>query len=64
MISGTRQGLEVFEKADKDWQSNIKKGAYIVKDSDGEPDIVFIATGSEVELGIKATGNNPRIRII
>ena len=66
VIAFTRQGLEVFDKEDKDWQINIKKGAYIVKDTKAEPEIVIIATGSEVELAVKAVEqlSNPDIRIV
>jgi transketolase len=32
----------------------VAKGAYIVSDSEGSPDIILIGTGSEVELCIKA----------
>jgi transketolase len=49
----TRQNLEVFIKADTQWQENIKKGAYIAKDSVGEPSLVIVATGSEVELALQ-----------
>ncbi len=62
----TRQGLEVLEKDDKDWENNIKKGAYIIKDSKAEPEIVIIATGSEVELAKRTVEkiNNPNIRVL
>ena len=32
----------------------IKKGAYIIADCEGQPDALFIATGSEVQLALKA----------
>ena len=32
----------------------ISKGGYILKDCDGTPDAILIATGSEVELAVKA----------
>jgi transketolase len=34
--------------------ANIRRGGYILKDSDGTPDAILIATGSEVELAVKA----------
>ena len=34
--------------------SAIRKGGYILKDSNGTPDAIVIATGSEVELAVKA----------
>jgi transketolase len=32
----------------------ISRGGYILSDSDGQPDAIIIATGSEVELALKA----------
>jgi transketolase len=32
----------------------IAQGGYILKDSDGAPDVILMATGSEVELAVKA----------
>ena len=34
--------------------ADIARGGYILKDSAGTPDLIFIATGSEVELAVKA----------
>jgi transketolase len=34
--------------------ANIKRGGYILKDSDGAPEVILIATGSEVELAVKS----------
>ncbi|OBU05995.1 transketolase [Morganella psychrotolerans] len=34
--------------------ADIEKGAYILKDCAGQPDIILIATGSEVELAVSA----------
>ena len=50
----TRQEIEVFKKDDTHWKETIKGGAYIVSNSVGETKIVIIATGSEVNLAIKA----------
>jgi transketolase len=61
----TRQGLEVFEKADPDWKHSAAKGAYIARDTDGDPDVVVVATGSEVTLALaaaeKVTGKKVRV---
>ena len=32
----------------------MAKGGYVLKDSDGEPDVILIGTGSEVQLAIEA----------
>lgn len=34
--------------------ADIEKGAYILKDCTGQPEVILIATGSEVELAVKA----------
>ena len=49
----TRQNLPVFEKADADWKKSMRRGAYVAKDSSGDPAIVFAATGSEVSLALE-----------
>ena len=47
----SRQALP-HQKRDNEQVSAIKKGGYILSDSKGTPDIIFIATGSEVGLAI------------
>jgi len=46
----------------------ISKGGYILKDSDGAPDAIIMATGSEVELAVKAadvlTAKGQKIRVV
>ncbi len=49
----TRQSLTVFAKEDSNWRENMPRGAYIVKDSKGRPEIVIVATGSEVNLALE-----------
>lgn len=61
----TRQGLETFEKADPDWQTNIQKGAYIAHECDGTPETVIVATGSEVSLAISAAkDSSKKVRVV
>jgi len=31
---------------------NIRKGAYVLLDCEGEPEVIVIATGSEVEMAM------------
>jgi len=46
---------------------DVAKGGYVLSDSEGTPELIFIATGSEVELvmqaatQIRATGKNVRV---
>jgi transketolase len=35
--------------------SGVDKGAYVLKDSDGAPDVVLIGTGSEVQYAVAAS---------
>lgn len=46
----------------------IRRGGYVVRDSDGTPDAIIIATGSEVELALKAaeelSGKGRKIRVV
>jgi transketolase len=48
--------------------SAISRGGYILKDSDGQPEAIIIATGSEVELAVKAaeelTAKGRKIRVV
>ena len=48
--------------------ANIAKGGYILKDSDGKPELILIATGSEVELAVKAaeqlTAEGKKVRVV
>ena len=46
----------------------IAKGGYVLRDSDGAPDAIIIATGSEVELAVKAAdalaAKGKKIRVV
>jgi len=66
VMAYTRQNLTVFVKSDPHWKENIKKGAYIVADSEGVPDVVLIATGSEVGLALEAARelNDLKVRVV
>jgi transketolase len=65
VLALSRQNLTVFPKADPDWKNTVRTGAYIVKQVEGEPDAVIIATGSEVELALKAAEKtDKKIRVV
>ena len=49
----TRQGLP-HQSRDKETLANISRGGYVLRDSGGQPDIILIATGSEVQLAMAA----------
>ena len=45
--------------------ANIEKGGYILVDTDGTPDVIVIATGSEVDLAVKAAAaSDKKIRVV
>ena len=45
--------------------ANIEKGGYILVDTDGTPDAIVIATGSEVDLAVKAaTASDKKVRVV
>ncbi|AIN19252.1 transketolase [Yersinia rochesterensis] len=48
--------------------ANISKGAYVLKDCAGFPELIFIATGSEVELAVAAadqlTAAGRKVRVV
>jgi transketolase len=46
----SRQKLPTLDQSVYGSAENVEKGAYILKDSDGTPDIILIASGSEVSL--------------
>lgn len=58
----TRQNIPVFERGDGEASgdvlasaANTAKGAYVLADAaSGEPDVIIIATGSEVQLALAA----------
>ncbi|WP_379964446.1 transketolase [Epilithonimonas sp. UC225_85] len=53
-IALTRQEIPIIDQKKYADAKNLEKGAYILSDSEGKPDIILIATGSEVHLILKA----------
>ena len=51
----TRQGLPVFDRTEMGEASGVAKGAYVLLDTERVyPDVILIATGSEVPLALEA----------
>ncbi|MBM4266989.1 MAG: transketolase [Deltaproteobacteria bacterium] len=50
----SRQALPTLDRANLGAASGVRKGAYVLSDPDGEPDVILIATGSEVSLCLQA----------
>ena len=64
----TRQGIPIIDQKKYGSARNLEKGAYILSDSEGTPDIILIATGSEVQLILEAQTelkkNNIQARVV
>jgi len=62
----SRQNLPVLAKADADWRKTARLGAYVARDCQGEPELVVVASGSEVHVAITAAGElaDRRIRVV
>ena len=52
----TRQGLPTSHRGEEGLAStvNVAKGAYILKDTEGTPDVLLMGSGSEVQLAVEA----------
>ncbi len=60
----SRQGL-AFQKRDDATIANIAKGGYILKDTDGTPEVIVMATGSEVDLAVQAAeASSKKVRVV
>jgi len=55
-IALTRQNVPTFPRGEDGFATTdgVAKGAYVLIDSDGEPDVILIGTGSEVQLAVAA----------
>jgi transketolase len=64
----SRQGLPILDRNNLAPASSLHRGAYILADTPGKPDIALLATGSEVDLalaaGRKLTGEGIMARVI
>ncbi|MDO4626701.1 MAG: transketolase [Pasteurellaceae bacterium] len=63
----SRQNL-AQQPRDAQQLANVQRGAYILKDCAGTPELIFIATGSEVELAVQAyeqlTAEGKKVRVV
>ena len=62
----TRQGVPVSALGYDTIIEGVQKGSYIVKESEGNPDLVFLATGSEVSLALEVADliNDRNVRVV
>ncbi len=60
----TRQSLAHQTRTDAQI-ADIAKGGYILVDTDGTPDVIVIATGSEVDLAVQAAAaSDKKVRVV
>jgi transketolase len=63
----SRQGLAP-QSRDDEQVANIARGGYVLRDSEGTPELILIATGSEVAVVMQAaetlSGNGRRVRVV
>ncbi len=63
----SRQNLAQQERSEEQ-VANIARGGYILKDCEGKPELILIATGSEVELAVEAaaqlTAEGKQVRVV
>ncbi len=63
----TRQGVP-YQNRNKEQVASIARGGYVLRDSEGEPQILLIATGSEVPLVMSAAevlaGDGIAVRVV
>jgi transketolase len=50
----TRQKLPVLDRAKMSTAENLSKGAYILIESENNPEVILLASGSEVSLAVEA----------
>lgn len=61
----SRQNLTPMERTEIQ-VANIEKGGYVLKDCDGDADIILIATGSEVQLAVDSAKamSDKKVRVV
>ena len=51
----TRQGLPILDRDEYAPADGARKGGYTLKETKGEPAVILVATGSEVELALESS---------
>jgi transketolase len=64
----TRQNVPVFDRSKYASADGVRRGGYVLADCEGEPELIMIATGSEVQLALGAhetlAGEGVRSRVV
>ena len=50
----TRQGVPTLAETKEKAKDGVRRGAYVLMDTEGKPDVIIMATGSEVQHAVKA----------
>ncbi|HXI84050.1 MAG TPA: transketolase [Verrucomicrobiae bacterium] len=68
LLALTRQAVPTLDRTKYAPASGLRQGAYILSDSQGQPDIILIGTGSElqwcVEAGEKLKSEGVKVRVV
>ena len=68
VLALTRQAVPTFDRTKYAPASGLRQGAYILSDCEGQPDILLIGTGSElqfcVEAGEKLKADGVKVRVV
>jgi transketolase len=60
----SRQGLP-HQARSEEQVADVARGGYVLRDCDGTPDAIVIATGSEVDLAVKAAAqSSKKVRVV
>ncbi len=64
----TRQTVPVFDRSKYASAAGVQRGGYVLADCEGEPELILISTGSEVQLALGAhetlSGEGVRSRVV
>src|SRR5512146_1350686 len=64
----TRQAVPTLDRAKYASAEGLRRGAYVLADASGEPQVILMATGSEVQLCVQAherlTADGIRSRVV
>jgi len=54
VLALTRQGVPVLDREQLSEADGLHRGAYVLSDDDGTPDVILMGTGSEVQHAVRA----------
>ena len=64
----TRQGVPVLAETAAKAKDGVRKGAYVLVDTEGTPDVILMASGSEVQWAVDAAktlaGEGVKARVV